>query len=644
MIKKTTVDRVLDTVRIEEVVEDFVRLRKRGANMLGLCPFHNEKTPSFNVNVSGNFYKCFGCGKGGNSVNFIMEHEKLSFPEAIRYLANKYNIPIEEDQLNEADKEEILHRENLLSLTQYAAIYYQQQLWDTDEGRNIGVSYFKERSYRDQIIRDFMLGYAPRDKTAFTMQATKDGFTLDMLQECGLTSGSGNDFFYNRVMFTIQDMSGRPIAFAGRIMGTNEKAPKYINSPESEIYKKSYVLYGFFQARKSMKKEDHCIIVEGYTDVLSLHQAGIENVVASSGTALTEGQVRLIKRFTDNIIMLYDADTAGINAASKAIDLILELDMHPLSVLLPPGEDPDSFVRKTGASGFNDYLDTNVMDFLSFKWHLLPDTEKNDPVKKTQIIKDIIESIAKIPDPIKRSLYVKECGIKFEIDESAISAELNNLVRKNVYRQRKQSERTTEMEISTPNDKKITPTQKNFTDPDIYQEKDILRILLLYGEKIVYEEDKISVADFILANLEDAIDAIKDPSCKKLFNIAREFMELEGKLSIDQFLNHPDNDVQHLTTELIATPWEYSHNWEDRWGISLQTQRPPEDNFLNDTKQAILRYKLKQIKQQLKSIQKEIDNAIQQGNEDEALKLMGAFRKLLDDRNQVAGELNMVVL
>jgi DNA primase len=619
MIKKTSIDRVVDTARIEEVVEDFVRLKRRGSGYQGLCPFHNEKTPSFTVNPAGNYYKCFGCGKGGSPVNFVMDHEKMTFVEAIRYLAQKYNIPIEETELTIEEKVEVERKDNILALMVYAQQYFAYQMAETDEGKAIAMPYFKERGILPQTLKEFGLGYAPKDRIRFTQQAIKDGYPLEMLKEAGLTSKAGNDFFYDRVMFTIQDHSGRPLAFAGRILGKSDTAPKYINSPETEIYKKSFVLYGLYQARQPMRKLDQCIVVEGYMDVISLHQAGIENVVASSGTALTEGQLQRIKRFTPNILLLYDGDNAGINAALRAIDLAHEQDMQVMTALLPDQHDPDSFVRDKGAEGFRTYLETNALDFLRFHKLIADKQGKNDPISKTKVIKEVVQSIAKIQDGIKRNLYLREASAVFQIEERTLAAELNGVLKKEIFRQnRSQKEPAVDESqwISTP----VGPSQESqhsTVQNHFFQERDVLRILISYGHLELLEFDEqgdVLLSDFILENIEDVIEAIENDSIKKLFNIA--YSARKGNRKIDQklFTSHPDPQVQAFALDVIATPHEYSPNWINRWGLGLQTQLTPEKNILKDATQAIFRLKLKKIRADMTKTISEIAAAEAEGD------------------------------
>ena len=598
MIKKTSIDRVVDTARIEEVVEDFVRLKRRGSGYLGLCPFHNEKTPSFTVNPAGNFYKCFGCGKGGSPVNFVMDHEKMTFVEAVRYLAQKYNIPLEETELTKEEKLEVDRKDNIHALMMYAQQYFARQMAETDEGKAIAMPYFKERGILPQTLQEFGLGYAPKDKIRFTQQAIKDGYPLEMLKEAGLTSKAGNDFFYDRVMFTIQDHSGRPLAFAGRILGKSDTAPKYINSPETEIYKKSFVLYGLYQARQAMRKLDQCIIVEGYMDVISLHQAGIENVVASSGTALTEGQLQRIKRFTPNVLLLYDGDNAGINAALRAIDLAHEQDMQVMTALLPDQHDPDSFVRALGAEGFRSYLESNALDFLRFHKLISEKLGKNDPIAKTKVIKDVVQSISKIQDGIKRNLFLREASDVFKIDESILAAELNGLLKKEIFRQQRNQKDTTFDEsqwISNPTAPAQTG-QSGAIHKDFHQERDILRILISYGHIVLDDFDDlgdVSLSDFILENMEDIVNEIEHEWIKKLFYLAYSARDAGEPITPKFFTSHPDPQVQTFALDVIATPHEYSHNWTDRWGLELQTQLAPEKNILKDATQAFLRLKQK---------------------------------------------------
>ncbi|HQS06790.1 MAG TPA: DNA primase, partial [Daejeonella sp.] len=405
MIPKDTVDKIIETSRIEEVVGDFVSLKRRGTSMIGLCPFHNEKTPSFHVSVGKGIFKCFGCGKGGDSVRFIMEHEKATYPEALRYLANKYSIEIAEVENTPEEQAVNDRRESLYIVSAWAAKFFQQQMLETDEGKSIGLSYFKERGFRDDIIKKFELGYSPDVWDALTQSAITEGYNIQFLEETGLTIRKENEKFYDRfrgrVMFPIHSFTGRVIGFGGRTLKTDKAVPKYVNSPESDIYHKSNVLYGLFFAKKSMRDEDNCYLVEGYADVLSVHQAGIENVVASSGTSLTIEQIRMIGRFTKNITILYDGDDAGIKASLRGLDMILEEGLNVKIVLFPDGDDPDSYVQKFGSAAFKSHIEGSKKDFILFKTSILLKDAGNDPIKRAGIIREVVESIAKIPDGIK---------------------------------------------------------------------------------------------------------------------------------------------------------------------------------------------------------------------------------------------------
>jgi DNA primase len=433
MIDHATIERIIDAAEISDVVSDFVTLRRRGVNMLGLCPFHNEKTPSFTVSPAKGIFKCFGCGKGGNSVNFIMEHENLTYPEALKWLAKKYHIDVVEHEDTEEQKQLNDERESLMIVSGFAQKYFTRFLWEENEGRTIGLSYFRERSFRDDTLKKFEVGYAPDGKAPFTEAAQKEGYKMDFLEKAGLTIKRDDwvrDRFAGRVMFPIHNLAGRVIAFGGRILKEDKNIAKYLNSPESEIYHKSKVVYGIFQAKREISKTDKCYLVEGYTDVLSMHQAGIENVVASSGTALTADQIRLIKRFTPNITIIYDGDQAGIKASLRGIDLVLEEGMNVKVLLLPDGEDPDSFAKKMGASGYQKYITENETDFIQFKTRLLLKSTENDPVAKAKLITDVIRSVAVIPDTITRSVYIRECSKLLDVNEEILYAEVQKQKRK----------------------------------------------------------------------------------------------------------------------------------------------------------------------------------------------------------------------
>jgi len=429
MIDQGTIDRIMDAARIEEVVGEFVTLRKRGVNYTGLCPFHDEKTPSFSVSPTKGICKCFSCGKGGNVVHFIMEHEQLSYYEALKWLAAKYHIDIIERELTAAEQKTQSDRESLFILNEFARDYYARTLHEHIDGKSLGLGYFKERGFREDIIRKFQLGFSLDYKDAFTKEALGKGYSKTYLVKSGLSlegdTGELRDRYRARVMFPVHTLSGKVVAFGGRILKKDEKTAKYINSPESEIYHKSNELYGIYFAKQAIAKHDRCYLVEGYTDVLSMHQAGIENVVSSSGTALTHGQIRMIHRFTDNVTVLYDGDAAGIKASLKGINLLLEEGLNIRVLLLPDGEDPDSFAKKHSATEFIDYLKANETDFIRFKTEILLKDAGDDPVTRAHLIQDIVESIALIDDEITRTVYTTECSRQLGIREQLLQKEVD---------------------------------------------------------------------------------------------------------------------------------------------------------------------------------------------------------------------------
>ena len=431
MIDQPTIDRILDAANIVDVVSEFVTLRKRGINYVGLCPFHTDKTPSFYVSPAKNICKCFACGEGGTAVHFIMKHEQLNYFDALRYLAKKYNIEIQERELTDKEKQRKSDRESMLIVNSWAQQYFTTQLYEHVEGKTVGLRYFAERGFREDTIRKFQLGYSLDKRDALYKEATKNGYKKEFLEKTGLViaydNGGVNDRFRGRVIFPVHTLSGKVVAFGGRVLKKDEKTAKYVNSPESEIYHKSNELYGIYFAKQAIVKEDRCFLVEGYTDVISMHQAGIENVVASSGTALTQGQIRLIHRFTSNITVLYDGDAAGIKAALRGIDLLLEDGMNVKVVLLPDGEDPDSFARKHNASQFSEFIKQSETDFIRFKTRLLLDDAGTDPIKRSALITDIIHTVAIIPDNIARSIYIRECSAMMEIDEQVLLNEVNKI-------------------------------------------------------------------------------------------------------------------------------------------------------------------------------------------------------------------------
>ena len=485
MIHKSTIDAVFDTARLEEVIGDFVQLKKAGANFKGLSPFTDERSPSFMVSPVKQIWKDFSSGKGGNVVAFLMEHEHFSYPEAIRYLAKKYNIDVEETEQNDEQKAAASARESMYLVIAYAVGFFEASMWETTQGKAIGLSYFKERGFNEETIRFFQLGYSPDTWSALTDAAQKAGYQLDFLEKTGLSIVKGDkkfDRFKGRVMFPIHSMSGRVLGFGGRILIQDKKAAKYMNSPESEIYNKSKVLYGLYQAKQTIAKEDNCYLVEGYTDVIQMYQRGVKNVVSSSGTALTPEQIRLIGRLTKNITVLFDGDPAGLRASLRGIDLILEAGMNVRVCMFPEGEDPDSFARENSFEEVRDFLTNNAKDFIQFKAALLVDEAAQDPLKKAETIREMVQSIAKIPDRIKQEVYVKSCASLMEISEEVLFATLAQVSQKKASKPVRQAP-SQPMSV-VPQEKKIATVSTRFE-----LEKDIIKILLLHGyEEVEFEE------------------------------------------------------------------------------------------------------------------------------------------------------------
>jgi len=649
MISQQTIDAIFQTVQIEHVVEDYVNLTKRGANMKGLCPFHDEKTPSFTVSPARNIYKCFGCGKGGNSVNFIMEHEGYTYPEALRYLAQKFNIPIEETGAPEDYQIEKQEGESLYLINEFARDFYKDQLFNTDMGKSVGLSYFKERGLLYKTLETFELGFSPMARDVLTKKAVEAGYNIELLRKLGLTNDRDRDFFYNRVMFPIHNVTGKVVAFAGRHLVNDKKSPKYVNSKESDIYHKSKVLYGLHLAKQAIRKEDECLLVEGYTDVISLHQAGVQHVVASSGTSLTVDQIKLVKRYTRQIKILYDGDAAGIKAALRGIDLVLQQDMNVELVLLPTGEDPDSFVKKVGVTDFRTYLKDQGQDFILFKTNLILKEAGNDPIKKANLIKDIVVSLAHIPDPIKRSVYTRQCSELLEVSESILIGETNKTIDKQDRDTRIQQLRANrapmpEEDPSFPPVETAQP-QTIKTKSDEPQERDIVRILVLYGHKEMEEEgEKLRIAEYLLTNIHDAIGAFDNKLYAKLATIYGLALSENKSVNTEFFTHHTDPEISALAIELCTSPYDYSDNWQKMWGIRLQTQPMPDENEFQDTKQALYRFMLKKYQKMSDENLLEIKNIKDDGEYETLLKHLHVQQLLITKRNEIAEKLNTVIL
>lgn len=591
MIPKDTIDKIFEAARVEDVIGDFITLKKRGANLLGLCPFHGEKTPSFTVAPAKGIYKCFGCGKSGTSVNFIMDHENLSYPEALKYLAQKYSIEIVEKEVSVEEKVLQNEKESLYIVMQYAQKYFTDLLLNDDMGRSIGLGYFQERGFRQDIIDKFQLGYSSEERRVFSETAVKNGFKPEYLVKTGMSILSNNhkegepitvadifDRYTGRVMFPIHNISGKVIGFGGRILTSDKKFAKYINSPQTDIYDKSKTLYGLFHAKKQIIQDDNCFLVEGYTDVISMHQSGIQNVVASSGTSLTVDQIKLIHRFTKNITILYDGDLAGIKASFRGIDLILEEGMNVRVLLFPDGDDPDSYSKKVTSEEFIEFIKTNSKDFISFKTSLLYKDVENDPIKRAELIKDIVESISVIPDAINRTVYVKECSKIMDITEQVLQVEVNKLIRK---KSDKQHYKTTDsLKNNTDENFPISDSlSEELENKEIQQEiildaeeKELLRMMMIYGNVLVdvdaedtdniQQSFQLTVCEFVIFELfRDNIQFL-NPIYQMVLDEFCHNLENGNIPSIQTFTYHENPAISQVAVDIASFSDTVSYKWE----------------------------------------------------------------------------------
>jgi len=667
LIPKDTIDKIFEAARVEEVIGDFITLKKRGANLLGLCPFHGEKTPSFTVSPVKGIYKCFGCGKAGNSVNFIMEHETLTYPEALKYLAKKYNIEIVEKEITPEERAVQNERESLFIVSSYAQKYFSDNLWDTDEGKSVGLGYFRERGFTDEIIKKFQLGYSFEERTAFSKAAIHAGYKPDYLVKTGLSILSDKykpedgeiklmnlfDRYSGRVMFPIQNVTGRVIGFGGRILGNDKKFAKYVNSPQSDIYDKSKVLYGLYFAKKQIVQDDNCYLVEGYTDVISMHQSGVENVVSSSGTSLTVEQIRLIHRFTNNITILYDGDFAGIKASFRGIDLILEQGMNVKVLLFPDGDDPDSYSKKVTTDELKDFIKKNAVDFIKFKTNLLFEEAKNEPVKKAALVKEIIESIAIVPDAIIRNEYITQCSHILMVDEQTLvfqvkavrdkgnakklpEAETKKQEGKDI--QQKNVSEGTNREVKDDLQKLLDAELNPFTE----QEKNLVRLLLTYGNKLVevqftnVENEltsiEISIAEYILKTLEEDELSFIDPVYQMFLYEFLLQMNQQKIPAASYFTNHNNPNISTTAINLISSDHVLSDKWKTRHNIYISHET---DNLKKTVDHDLYAYKERRLQKLLKEEFEKLKNST---NEEDTQNLMLSIKKL-DEQKTLANKL-----
>jgi DNA primase len=651
MISPQTIQQVMETARIEEVVGDFVVLKKRGANLLGLCPFHNEKTPSFNVSPVRGIFKCFGCGQAGNAVGFIMEHEKFSYPDAIRYLAKRYHIDVIEEGNTDEVRLEVMERESMFLLNQYAADYFVDQLWHTEIGQSVGLSYFRERGFTDETIRKFHLGYHPDGRSAFADAAREAGYNKDFLIRTGLSiereGGGAIDRFRGRVMFPIYQVSGKVSGFGGRILTSDKKMAKYLNSPESDVYHKSQVLYGINLARKAILTQDECLLVEGYTDVISLHQAGIENVVSSSGTSLTADQIRIIQRHTKNITFLFDGDAAGLKAAFRGIDMVLEQGMNIRIVQFPDGEDPDSFARNNPPLYVQDFIREQAIDFINFKASVLLNETGGDPIRTAEAIRDIIQSLSLVPDPIMRSVYVRECSRILDMPEQTLIGELNRMIR---GRRQKTDERPFNGEESS-SEVDQNPEESDQDQAPLYfaeaQEADLIRILIKYANKVFIfhsrneEEQPVDVqvrtGDFILNELvTDDLEPV-NPAYQKIFKVILETGNGDYPEE-NWYLQHPDPELSVTAIHLTSVQHTLSDHWREMHGIYITAE---EELLRKMVMEAVYAFKLRRVQLMLNELRQQIASANSHDNINEVLE---EYVSLENAKRALAGQLSYVIL
>ncbi len=634
MISKQTIAQILETAHIEEVIGEFVKLKKSGQNYKGLSPFTTERNPSFYVSPAKGIFKCFSSGKGGNVVNFLMEHEHFTYPEALVYLAKRYGITIEEDAFKPEDAEAENERESLFQVTAFAMNFFTETLHETEAGKAIGLEYLKSRELKPDTIKKFQLGYSPESWDAFTKHAIENGYKLEYLEKTGLTitkEARSYDRFRGRVIFPIHNITGRILGFGGRTLLKDDNVPKYVNSIESEIYNKSQILYGLFFAKSAIIRQDNCYLVEGYTDVISMHQAGIENVVASSGTSLTEDQIRLIKRYTPNITILYDGDPAGIKASFRGIDMVLEQGMNVRIVLFPDGEDPDSYARKHRRTELEELITTKAQDFIRFKTSLLLKEASGDPIKRAGLIKEIVGSISLIPDPIYRSVYIKECSTLLEVQEQMLMSSLNKILSQRNRRQAEQEGVNQEVEIAEMPSAKQVETDRSDSE---YQERDLIRLLLLYANyEIAIDEvtedkqviqQKISVSRYIIDDIHRDEITFSNPVYQKIFD-EFDLAIRNGEVPDEQIFIRDSQDtvVSNAVITLLSNPYELSANWL-RNRVQVVSEK---DRMLQAVETTLLSFKARTIDRMICDILRDMKET----TDDEDIMILQAKQKGLKD-------------
>ncbi|MGN6295424.1 MAG: DNA primase [Ginsengibacter sp.] len=645
MIPQETIQQIVSRIDIIEIINSFVKLRKRGTNYIGLCPFHNEKTPSFTVSPSKEIYKCFGCGRSGNTITFLMEHEKLSYVEALKWLAAKYNVEIEEKETSPEYKAQQQTADSLYIINNFAQQFFSDKLFNSEEGIDIGLGYLKERGFREDIIKKFQLGYNPDARDLFAKAAIEQQFNKELLQKSGLVVSRDNglqDNYRGRIIFPIHSQTGKISGFGARLIRKNDKAPKYINTPENDIYVKSKILYGLWFARQAIDKNDECLLVEGYTDVISLHQAGIENAVASGGTSLTPEQLRLIKKYTSNLTILYDGDAAGVKAALRGLDLALEEGLNVKLALLPNNNDPDSYINNYGAAAFTEFIAKNRKDFILFQLELAISEAGDDTNKKAQIVNRIAESISKInkaEDFTKQQDYIRKTSEILKIDEAGLHNLVNKFIRENLSKEEKKLFQPEKNFQRSPGEidelaQADVPSLELLND-EIYHERSLIRCLLEYG-LLDWESEK-RVADYLLNEIIEE-DTLEDPMLKKILHTYKTWYEEKLEPSPKSFLYTDDLAMSNAVVQLIEFPYEVSDGWESKYEMAVPTR---EENYRTDIMSTLRYLELKKIKKLILINASELEREL---NPERQMLLIQTHSQLKNMEMQLTAEIGLVIM
>ena len=644
MITPSTIEQIKNRLDIIDVVGDFVKLKKRGSNYLGNCPFHNEKTPSFTVSPAKELYKCFGCGKSGNTITFVMEHEKLSYVDALRWLAARYNIEIEETEVSDKQKQQMQVADSLYVINKFAGTFFDDQLFNTEDGRAIALSYLKERGFREEIIKKFQIGYNPQQRDTLAKALLANQFNRELLPRTGLVAVRNEtelvDNYRGRIIFPIHNNSGKIIGFGARVIGKADKAPKYINTPENELYVKSKLLYGSYFARMAIDKQDECLLVEGYTDVVSLHQAGVENVVASGGTSLTVDQLRLVKKYTNNLTIIYDGDSAGVKAALRGLDMALEEGLNVKLVLIPDNEDPDSYVHKVGTEAFQRFIKENKKDFIIFQLEVMLKDVGNDLNQKNILVNQIAETISRInkaEDFTKQQAYIKQCATLLKIDEGGLITLVNKIKRDKVAKDEKKQAPIDSIDQLNAEQFQTIETDNigNIATNEEKHERNVLRILLEYGLK-EYLETKTTIADYIFQELQDY--PFENPELEKILGLYKKLYDDGKEPDTKTFLYYEDTSIRELAISITLFPYELSANWDSLYEGKTITNA---DTSNQDATMSINYYKLKKLKKMFDQNQEDLIKATQ---EDEQIKFMKIHKDLQDIIFEITKKLGTVIL